>query len=74
MALQSKHPGDVKKWLEKVIDSCETYQQCITCMKLIRNFRNMVGLGDISIYIYPLEDQLLVKKRTIRNEEEIKLH
>jgi hypothetical protein len=38
MEKRSKHYGDVAKWLEKVIDSCETYQQAITARKLVVNF------------------------------------
>jgi len=42
MEKRSKHYGDVAKWLEKVIDSCETYQQVMTAYKLIQNFRNQL--------------------------------
>jgi hypothetical protein len=42
MEKRSKHYGDVAKWLEKVIDSCETYQQSMTAYKLIQNFKNQL--------------------------------
>jgi hypothetical protein len=42
MEKRSKHYGDVAKWLEKVIDSCETYQQTMTARKLVLNFRNQL--------------------------------
>jgi len=38
MEKRSTHYGDIKKWIEKVIDSCETYQQTISTKALIRNF------------------------------------
>jgi hypothetical protein len=38
MEKRSRHYGDVAKWIEKVIDSCETLQQTFTARKLIRNF------------------------------------
>ena len=38
MEKRSKHYGDVAKWLEKVIDSCETYQQTMTARKLVQNY------------------------------------
>ena len=42
MEQRSTHYGDVAKWIEKVIDSCETYQQTLTAKKLIRNFENQL--------------------------------
>lgn len=42
MEKRSKHYGDVAKWLEKVIDSCETYQQTMTARKLVQNFRDQL--------------------------------
>ena len=38
MEKRSTHYGDIQKWIEKVIDSCETYQQTFTVKKLITNF------------------------------------
>jgi hypothetical protein len=41
MSATSKHPGDVAKWIEKVIDSCETSQQLLTTLHLIQNFEKV---------------------------------
>lgn len=38
MEKRSEHYGDVEKWVRKVIDSCETYQQTIGARMLVRNF------------------------------------
>lgn len=38
MAADSKHYGDVKKWIEKVIDSCETHRQLNHAENLVDNF------------------------------------
>lgn len=38
MGATSKHYGDVLKWVECVIDSCETPQQELVARRLIRQF------------------------------------
>lgn len=38
MENRSRHYGDVEKWVRKVIDSCETYQQTFTARMLVRNY------------------------------------
>ena len=38
MAATSKHYGDVARWIEKVIDSCETQEQDRAARKLINQF------------------------------------
>ena len=38
MEKRSKHYGDVTKWVEKVIDSCQTYEQTFVARRLIWNF------------------------------------
>jgi hypothetical protein len=38
MAATSTHPGDVAIWIEKVIDSCETFDHEKVAQKLIDNF------------------------------------
>jgi hypothetical protein len=43
MGKRSTHYGDVKKWIEKVIDSCETYEQTCTVKVLIYNFTSQMG-------------------------------
>lgn len=42
MEKRSTHYGDVQKWIEKVIDSCETYQQTCTARMLIHNFTDQM--------------------------------
>ena len=42
MEKRSKHPLDVLKWIEKVIDSCQTFEQTLVADKLIdRCYVNM---------------------------------
>ena len=38
MAVTSKHYGDVQKWIEQVIESCETHRQLNNVENLIDNF------------------------------------
>lgn len=38
MEKRSRHYGDVTKWIEKVIDSCQTWDQVRTASKLVSNF------------------------------------
>jgi|LakMenE18May11ns_1017448.scaffolds.fasta_scaffold9605428_2 hypothetical protein len=42
MENRSRHYGDVDKWVRKVINSCETYQQTISVRSLIRNFESQM--------------------------------
>lgn len=73
MEKRSKHYGDVSKWIEKVIDSCETYQQTFTANKLIRNFRNQLMKSTPDKYwnsyqydvIWPLENKLSRKRSSL---------
>lgn len=39
MAAASKHYGDVAIWIEKVINSCETYSQEATARRLVCLFK-----------------------------------
>jgi hypothetical protein len=55
MEKRSRHYGDVQRWIEKVIDSCETYDQTRSARRLIWNFekqmvKNKVG-GNIAYTI-----------------------
>ena len=38
MEKRSRHYGDIKLWIEKVIDTCETMDQIRSTKKLIINF------------------------------------
>ena len=40
MAATSKHWGDVKIWIDKVIDSCKTTEQTESTRHLIKNFQS----------------------------------
>lgn len=40
MGAKSKHYGDISKWIEKVIYSCDNIDQIWVCEKLISNFRS----------------------------------
>lgn len=47
MEKRSTHYGDIQKWIEKVIDSCETPLQINTARDLIRNFINQMGKKEV---------------------------
>jgi len=78
MEKRSTHYGDVAKWIEKVIDSCETHQQTFTVNKLIRNFRNQLMKNTPDKYwrdyqytvIWPLEDLVRIKRQSFINNIE----
>lgn len=78
MENRSRHYGDVAKWIEKVIDSCETYQQTFTVNKLIRNFRNQLMKNTPDKYwrdyqytvIWTLEALLRIKRQSFINKIE----
>jgi hypothetical protein len=78
MEKRSNHYGDVAKWIEKVIDSCETYQQTFTVTKLIRNFRNQLQEKSPDKYwrdyqysvIWPLENLVTSKQQSFINKIE----
>lgn len=38
MEKRSRHYGDITKWIEKVIDSCQTWEQTRTASRLVSNF------------------------------------
>ena len=47
MENRSRHYGDVVKWIEKVIDSCETYQQTFAARILVRNFEKQMDRNKV---------------------------
>ena len=73
MEQRSTHYGDVAKWIEKVIESCETTQQTFVVMNLIRNFRTQLRTKTPDNYwgnyqytvIEPLEDKLTNKRQSL---------
>ena len=72
MEKRSIHYGDVAKWIEKVIDSCETHNQLITARNLVSNFRNRLSSDNNyhSKYHYsvivPLDDRISYKRDNLR--------
>jgi hypothetical protein len=73
MENRSAHYGDVAKWIEKVIDSCETWRQTLTARKLINNFRNQLMRDTPDKYwnsyqyevIWPLDDMVERKREEL---------
>jgi hypothetical protein len=59
MEKRSTHYGDVSKWVEKVINSCETMQQLVVAKKLLNNFEDKLirdlGYFNQSTIINPIE-------------------
>jgi uncharacterized protein YaaR (DUF327 family) len=77
MENRSTHYGDVSKWIEKVIDSCETYQQTFAVRKLIRNFTEQLQRKYPENYwrehyyniINPLDTKLSDKRQRLLNQQ-----
>ena len=78
MEKRSTHYGDVEKWIRKVIDSCETYQQTFTAKKMVRNFENQLMRDTPDKYwrdyqysvIWPLEAMVTSKRQSFINKME----
>jgi hypothetical protein len=78
MENRSTHYGDVAKWIEKVIDSCETREQTFTAKKLISNFAKQLRTKSPDKYwnnyqytvIWPLEDLVRIKRQSFINKIE----
>ncbi len=72
MENRSTHYGDVAKWIEKVIDSCETREQTFVAKRLIRNFYNQLdrklGTLNYATIISPLEYRLSNKRQEIHSK------
>ena len=73
METRSTHYGDVSKWIEKIIESCETRDQTFSTLKLIHNFEKQLQRKSIEKYwreyhydiIKPLEFQLSEKRNEL---------
>lgn len=73
MENRSRHYGDVAKWIEKVIDSCETFQQTFTANTLLRNFGNQLMKNNPDKYwrdlqysvVWPLQDKIRYKRNQL---------
>jgi hypothetical protein len=78
MENRSTHYGDVSNWIEKIIDSCETYQQTFTAKKLISNFAKQLRTKSPDKYwnnyqytvIDPLNDLVRIKRQSFINKSE----
>jgi hypothetical protein len=73
MENRSTHYGDVQKWIEKVIDSCETYDQTRSARCLIWNFekqmvRNKVDSSILWTIGGHLRDLIIYKTQAIQKK------
>ena len=77
MENRSRHYGDIKLWIEKVIDSCETIEHIKLTKKLIFNFDKQLEKKSVSEYwrenyytiISPLNFLLSNKEDEIFNKQ-----
>ena len=51
MENRSEHYGDIKLWVEKVINSCKTMGQIKTAERLINNFNKQLEHKCITTYL-----------------------
>jgi hypothetical protein len=76
MEKRGEYYGDVQKWVEKVIDSCVTYEQTTTAERLVSNFDKRLFNKFPDMYwqlfyyevINPLESKLKNKQEELLNE------
>jgi hypothetical protein len=61
MAATSKHYGDIALWVEKVINSSETFQQCISAKRLMYIFESMLD-KDTKLEYYDKKNLLIGAK------------
>jgi hypothetical protein len=77
MENRSRHYGDIKLWIEKVINSCETMDHIKTANKLIHNFDKRLERNLVEEYwrehfyniIQPLNISLENKRDEIFNKQ-----
>ena len=77
MTNRSTHYGDIKIWIEKVIDSCESMEHVKTTRRLITNFDKQLENKSVANYwrehyytvINPLNLLLLDKENEIFNKK-----
>ena len=70
MAANSKHYGDVSKWIETIIESCTTVEQAQTAQRVIESFSTYLRGKDYylkSKLTRDLQIQLDCKFETIIN-------
>jgi hypothetical protein len=76
MEKRGEYYGDVQKWVEKVIDSCVTYEQTTTAERLVSNFDKRLFNKFPDMYwqlfyyevINPLESKLKNKQEELLNK------
>lgn len=69
MENRSKHYVDVRKWVIKVINSCETYQQIFVTKNLIFNFEKQMISNKVNhTLISSVKSYLNFKLRLKKNE------
>jgi hypothetical protein len=77
MKNRSEHYGDIKLWIEKVINSCETMNHIKSAGKLISNFDKQLERNFVEVYwreyfygiIQPLNFLLENKRDEIYNKQ-----
>lgn len=68
MAAESNTSVDIEIWVEKVINSCETYQQVLKIKKLIRLYLKRLEQEGLSDYIIrSIEEKLIAIEGEQRN-------
>jgi hypothetical protein len=78
MEKRSTHYGDVAKWIEKVINSCDSYKQTFAARRLVRNFEKQLIVKHPDKYwsnyyynlILPLESMVDIKRKNLFKELE----
>lgn len=73
MEKRSTHYGDIQKWIEKVIDSCETYDQTRSARSLVWNFekqmvKNKVDRNIVYTIGHHLRDVISYKVQAIQEK------
>lgn len=75
MEKRSKHPIDVLRWIEKVIDSCQTYEQTHTAYTLIdKCYRDMyIKNEDVYSPLYNewrrVDNAIFIKQLNLSNKK-----
>jgi len=68
MAAESNTSVDIEIWIEKVINSCKTYQQVLKVKKLIRLYLARLEQEGLSYYIIrSIEEKLVAIEGEQRN-------
>ena len=68
MAAESNTPIDIEIWIDKIIKSCETYQQVLKIKKLIRLYLKRLEQDGLSRYIIDsIEDRLVAMENEQRD-------